>query len=66
MLVLSRSKDESIMVGDVEIKIVDIKGDRVRLGITAPADIPVHRREVYDAIRRNQGDNQDEREDFPC
>jgi len=53
MLVLSRQKDESIMIGDdVEITIVDVRGDKVRLGIAAPRDIPVHRREVYDAIQR--------------
>ena len=52
MLVLSRQKDESIMIGDdVEITIVDVRGDKVRLGITAPRSIPVHRREVYDAIQ---------------
>ncbi len=55
MLVLSRQKDESIMVGDnVEITIVDIRGGRVRLGITAPKDIPVHRREIYDAIQNQR------------
>ena len=53
MLVLSRQKDETIMIGDdVEITIVDIRGDKVRLGITAPPHIPVHRKEVYDAIQR--------------
>ena len=53
MLVLSRQKDETIMIGDdVEITVVDIRGDKVRLGITAPTSIPVHRKEVYDAIRR--------------
>ena len=53
MLVLSRQRDESIMVGDnVQITIVDIRGDKVRLGIIAPAEIPVHRKEVYDAIQR--------------
>ena len=53
MLVLSRQKDETIMIGDdVEITVVDIRGDKVRLGITAPAHIPVHRKEVYEAIRR--------------
>lgn len=51
MLVLSRRKDESIMIGEnVEIKIVDIRGNKVRLGITAPKCIPVHRKEVYEAI----------------
>jgi carbon storage regulator len=57
MLVLSRTKDESIMVGDnVEITIVDVRGDKVRLGITAPQEIPVHRREVYDAIQREKAE----------
>ena len=51
MLVLSRRKDESIMIGEnVEIRIVDVRGNKVRLGITAPKCIPVHRREVYEAI----------------
>ena len=55
MLVLSRQKDESIMIGDdVEITIVDVRGDKVRLGIAAPKSIPVHRREVYDAIQREK------------
>ena len=53
MLVLSRHRDESIMIGDdVMITIVDIRGDKVRLGIDAPSEIPVHRQEVYDAIKR--------------
>ena len=53
MLVLSRHRDESIMIGDdVVITIVDIRGDKVRVGIDAPKDIPVHRREVYEAIQR--------------
>ncbi len=57
MLVLSRQKDESIMIGDdVEITIVDVRGDKVRLGITAPKKIPVHRREVYDAIQREKSE----------
>lgn len=56
MLVLSRQRDESIMIGDdVEITIVDVRGDKVRLGITAPKNIPVHRREIYDAIQREKG-----------
>jgi len=55
MLVLSRQKDESIMIGDnVEITIVDVRGDKVRLGITAPREIPVHRMEVYEAIQREK------------
>ncbi|MEC7407373.1 MAG: carbon storage regulator CsrA [Planctomycetota bacterium] len=60
MLVLSRHRDESIMIGDdVVITIVDIRGDKVRLGIKAPQEIPVHREEVYDAIKReNEGKSQ--------
>jgi carbon storage regulator len=53
MLVLSRQRDESIMIGDdIVITIVDIRGDKVRLGIQAPTQIPVHRQEVYEAIKR--------------
>jgi carbon storage regulator len=53
MLVLSRQRDESIIVGDnVQITVVDIRGDKVRLGIQAPPHIPVHRKEVFDAIQR--------------
>lgn len=52
MLVLSRQRDETIMIGDdIEITVVDIRGDKVRVGITAPARIAVHRKEVYEAIR---------------
>ncbi|HYE03716.1 MAG TPA: carbon storage regulator CsrA [Phycisphaerales bacterium] len=52
MLVLSRQRDETIMIGDeIEITVVDIRGDKVRLGITAPTRIAVHRKEVYEAIR---------------
>lgn len=53
MLVLSRQRDETIMIGDdIEVTVVDIRGDKVRLGITAPREIAVHRKEVYEAIRR--------------
>ena len=53
MLVLSRQRDETIMIGDeVDITVVDIRGDKVRLGITAPRHIQVHRKEVYEAIKR--------------
>jgi carbon storage regulator len=53
MLVLSRRKDETIMIGDdIEITIVDIKGDTVRLGIGAPRNVAVHRKEVYEAIQK--------------
>ena len=59
MLVLSRQKDESIMIGDdVEVTIVDVRGDKVRLGITAPKSIPVHRKEVYEAIQREKREAQ--------
>ena len=53
MLVLSRNRDESIMIGDnIVVTVVDVRGDKVRLGIQAPKEIPVHRQEVYDAIAR--------------
>lgn len=53
MLVLSRHRDESIIIGDdIVITVVDIRGDKVRLGIAAPIEISVHRQEVYDAIQR--------------
>jgi carbon storage regulator len=53
MLVLTRGKDESIMIGDIEVMVTDIRGrgDRVRLGINAPKEIPVHRKEIYNAIK---------------
>lgn len=55
MLVLSRQKDESIMIGDdVEITIVDVRGDKVRLGINAPRNITVHRKEIYLAIQKEK------------
>ena len=53
MLVLSRRKDETIVIGDnIHVTIVDIRGDTVRLGITAPKSIPVYRKEIYEAIQR--------------
>lgn len=53
MLVLSRQRDQTIMIGDdIEITVVDIRGDKVRLGINAPSEIPVHRKEVYETILR--------------
>lgn len=54
MLVLSRKKNESIVINDdITIVVVEIRGDKVRLGIEAPKEVPVHRNEVYEAIRRN-------------
>lgn len=60
MLVLSRQKDESIMIGDeVEITIVDVRGDKVRLGISAPRSVAVHRKEIYLAIQKEKQQGQD-------
>lgn len=53
MLVLSRKKNESIVIDDrIKIVVVEIRGDKVRLGVEAPKEVPVHRQEVYDAIKR--------------
>ena len=53
MLVLSRQRDETIMIGDdIEVTVVDIRGDKVRIGINAPKEVSVHRKEVYEAIRK--------------
>ena len=53
MLVLSRKKNDSIVINnDITIVVVEIRGDKVRLGVEAPKEVPVHRREVYDAIHR--------------
>jgi carbon storage regulator len=53
MLVLSRQRDESIIIGDnITVTIVDIRGEKVRLGIDAPTEIPVHRHEIHEAIQR--------------
>lgn len=57
MLVLSRTKDQTIMIGDdIGVTVVDIRGDKVRLGVTAPKHVTVHRQEVYDAIQRENRD----------
>lgn len=57
MLVLSRQRDESIIIGDnIVITIVDIRGDKVRLGIQAPTEVPVHRQEIWEAIKRQNAD----------
>lgn len=53
MLVLTRHRDESIIIGDdIVITVIDIRGDKVRLGIAAPLEVSVHRQEVYEAIER--------------
>lgn len=55
MLVLSRKKNESIVIDDeITIVVVEIRGDKVRLGVEAPKEVPVHRKEVFDAIHRNE------------
>ncbi len=60
MLVLSRKKNESIVINnDITIVVVEIRGDKVRLGVDAPKEVPVHRREVYEAIKRNEMEQQD-------
>ena len=54
MLVLSRKKNESIVIDEhITITVVEVRGDKVRLGIDAPKEVPVHRKEVWEAIRRN-------------
>lgn len=59
MLVLSRKKDEKIIIDDsITITVVEIRGDRVRLGIDAPRHIPVHREETYEAIRKSEEESQ--------
>lgn len=55
MLVLSRKKNESIVINDnIRVVIVEIRGDKVRLGVEAPPEVPVHRQEVFEAIKRHQ------------
>ncbi len=57
MLVLSRQRDETIVIGDdIEITVVDIRGDKVRLGINAPRAVQVHRKEVYESIKRENAE----------
>ncbi len=60
MLVLSRRRDESIIIGeDIQVTVVDIRGDKVRLGIDAPSAVCVHRKELRDAIRRENENSSD-------
>lgn len=57
MLVLTRREDESIMIGDdIEIKLLDIKDNQVKIGVVAPRDVAVHRREIYEAIQKENAD----------
>ena len=66
MLVLSRKKNESIIINDdIVVMVVDIRGDKVRLGIEAPKEVTVHRREVYDAIKRSEESREAGREEAP-
>jgi carbon storage regulator len=66
MLVLSRAKNESIVINDdITVVVIEIRGDRVRLGIEAPKNVPVHRREVFDAIHRNAASQGECKDDPP-
>jgi carbon storage regulator len=57
MLVLSRKRDERIVIGEnIVITVVEVRGDKVRLGIEAPSEVPVHRQEVLEAMRRHSAD----------
>ena len=65
MLVLSRYKDQSIYIGDdIVVTIVDVRGDRIRLGIEAPANVPVHRQEIYEAIQRENAESSMTRREY--
>jgi carbon storage regulator len=68
VLVLSRKKEEQIVIGDlVTITVVQIRGDKVRIGIEAPAEVTIHRREVYDAIRAEEERRRKEQQgENPC
>lgn len=62
MLVLSRKKNESIVINDnITITVVEVRGDKVRLGIEAPTEVPVHRREIYDKLHREQKNEPEQR-----
>lgn len=66
MLVLSRKKNESIVINDdIVIMVVDVRGDKVRLGIQAPREVTVHRREVYEAIKQSEASSELRQEDTP-
>jgi carbon storage regulator len=64
MLILTRKIGETLMIGDqVEVTILSIKGNQVRIGVNAPKDIPVHREEIYDRIKREQAGGADVAQD---
>jgi carbon storage regulator len=61
MLVLSRRKGERIVIGsDIEVVVMEARGDRVRIGIEAPAEVPIHRKEVFDRIEQQQLQQQED------
>jgi carbon storage regulator len=64
VLVLTRKKNESIVIGeDIVVTVVDVRPDKVRLGFEAPKEVSVHRREIYEAIKRSEGSTEVRRED---
>ena len=59
MLILTRKVGETLMIGDeIEVTILSLKGNQVRIGVNAPKDVPVHREEIYDRIKREQAGNE--------
>ncbi len=65
MLVLCRKKTEEIIIGDsIRIKVIDVQGGKVRLGLSAPPEISIHRKEVYDLIHKHHGAHSKTRELF--
>ena len=57
MLVMSRKKNETLVIGDkIEVTIIDVKGEKVRIGVKAPVDVAVHRKEVYNVIQKGLGE----------
>ena len=66
MLVLSRKKNESIVINDnIVVMVVEIQGGKVRLGIEAPREVTVHRREIYEAIKNSEESGEPHRQDTP-
>ena len=61
MLILTRRMGESVMIGDkISLKVLDINGHQVRIGVSAPTDVPVHREEIYERIKRNEAGKADQ------